>query len=146
MLRLDVGDVDLLRGTVMVRSGKGAKDRVVPLGDEAAKWVKRYLKKVRPRWARPGIRSLWLGQARMPLGELWLRTKLNRLAKIARIGKRVTPHTFRRTCATHLLEGGASPWVVKEILGHADVGSISRYLKILPRDLKDAHAKTHPRP
>ena len=138
--------MDLARGTLMVRDGKGAKDRVVPLGSLAVNWLRRYLKEVRPRWAAPGKPSLWFGQGRQPVSETWLRKLLRRFGKQAGIRTRVTPHVFRRTCATHLLEGGASPWVVKEILGHADLKTLSRYLKINPRDLKDAHAKTHPRP
>jgi len=143
---LETGDLDFSKGTLMVRNGKGGKDRVVPLGEEAIRWVKRYLKRVRSRYARSDERALWVGQEGRPIAPGWIQVTIRRLGRRARIAKPVTPHTLRRTCATHLLEGGASAWAVKEILGHADAKTLSRYLRLDLRRLKETHEKKHPRP
>ena len=142
---LETGDLDFSKGTLLIRHGKGGKDRVVPLGEEAIRWVKRYLKRVRPRFAPREERALWVGQEGRPVAPCWIQVMVRRLGRRARIAKPVTPHTLRRTCATHLLEGGASAWAVKEILGHADAKTLSRYLRLDLRRLKETHEKKHPR-
>ena len=143
--RLGVDDADLGRGTVAIRGGKGGKDRVVPLGMEAIRWLKRYLKQVRPRWAgETGF--LWVGQEGRPVQTIWIRRIIRRLGKRAGIEVPVTPNTLRRTCATHLLSAGASLQVVKELLGHSDLKTLSRYVSLRAREVKEAHGQTHPRP
>lgn len=143
--RLEKGDLDLSGGTLHVREGKGARDRVVPLGEAAVGWVRRYLERVRPRFAREGERALWVGQEGRPMAAGWIRVMVRRMGERARIGRSVTPHALRRTCATHLLEGGASAWAVKEILGHVEGKTLRRYLRMDFRGLKETHEKTHPR-
>ncbi len=145
MAGLDVRDIDFGRGTLLVRKGKGGKARVVPLGETAMAWLRRYLKEVRPRWASKKILSLWVGQTGKSLSSWWIQTKVRRLGRKAKIGKPVTPHAIRRSCATHLLASGASPWVVKGILGHADFKSLGRYVSVSAGELREAHEKTHPR-
>jgi integrase/recombinase XerD len=144
LAQLETRDVDFDRGTLTVRQGKGGKERVVPLGETATAWLRRYVKEVRPRWAGKS-ESLWVGQEGRPVSAGWIQTKVRRLGRKAGIGKPVTPHTLRRTCATHLLASGASPWAVKGILGHADFKSLGRYVSLGARELREIHEKTHPR-
>jgi integrase/recombinase XerD len=142
---LHLDDLDLAKGLIAVRGGKGAKDRVVPLGSEAVKWVRRYLAEVRPRWASKDEDALWIGLEGRPVSSLWIQRTVRRLGRRAKINKPVTPHTLRRTFATHLLAGGASAWIVKEILGHVTTQTLGRYIQIAPEELKHVREKTHPR-
>ena len=141
---LGVKDLDLGRGTVAIRGGKGARDRVVPLGKQAVRWLKKYLRGVRPRWAGESS-ALWVGQEGRALSVLWLQRMIHKLGRRAGIASPVTPNTLRRTCATHLLSGGASLWVVRDLLGHSDLKTLSRYVRMEVGEMKEAHGKTHPR-
>ena len=144
LAHLEVRDLDFARGTVTVRNGKGGKARVVPLGETAIAWLRRYLKDVRPRFARKS-EALWVGQTGKPVTAVWIQVKVRRLGRKAKIGKPVTPHTLRRTCATHLIASGASAWAVKGILGHLDFKSLGRYVSLGAKELRETHEKTHPR-
>ncbi len=146
LAHLDVRDLDFARGTVTVREGKGGKARVVPLGEEAMAWLRRYLKDVRPRWASKRTVALWVGQEGNAVSSQWIQKTVRRLGRKAGIEKPVTPHALRRTCATHLLASGASAWAVKGILGHADFRSLGRYVSLGAKELREIHEKTHPRP
>lgn len=145
MAGLDVRDIDFGRGSLTVRKGKGGKARVVPIGETAIGWLRRYLKDVRPRWASRRTLALWVGQSRKAVPSFWIQTRVRRLGRKSKIGKPVTPHAIRRSCATHLLVSGASPWAVKGILGHADFKSLGRYVSLTTRELREIHEKTHPR-
>jgi integrase/recombinase XerD len=144
LARLEVRDVDFGRGLVAVRAGKGGKSRMAPLGEEAVGWLRRYLREARPRWSGR-CDTLFLGQTGLPLSPHWLQVKIRRLGQKAGIDKPVTAHTLRRTCATHLLASGASPWAVKELLGHADLSTLGRYVSLSLHDLRKVHEETHPR-
>ncbi len=144
-LSLGLEDVDLSAGTVRVLKAKGRRERVVPLGEEAARWIGRYLVKWRAKYAKPGSTHLWITWTGRKLRFATLCRRLRGLAREVGIAKPVSPHTLRRTFASHLLSGGASPWVVKELLGHADSRMLGRYVRVSPKELKDAHEKTHPR-
>jgi integrase/recombinase XerD len=141
---LAVRDVDFARGTLLVRRGKGGKARVVPLGEQAMSWLRRYLKEARSRWAGKA-EALFIGQEGRPVSPLWIERVVSCLGRKAGIKKPVTPHALRRTCATHLLSAGASAWAVKGILGHADFKSLGRYVVLGAKELKDEHGRTHPR-
>lgn len=145
LAHLDVRDIDFARGTITVRQGKGGKARVVPLGEEAMGWLRRYLKDVRPRWASKRTVALWVGQEGKAVSSPWIQKTVRRLGRKAGIAKAVTPHALRRTCATHLLASGASAWAVKGILGHADFKSLGRYVSLGVKELREMHEKTHPR-
>lgn len=141
---LAVRDLDFAGGTLLVREGKGGKARVVPLGSEAVRWIRRYQTEVRPRWAGTS-EALFVGQHRKSISNLWIERIVSRLGRKAGIGKPVTPHTLRRTCATHLLSGGASAWAVRGILGHSDLRTLGRYVHLHAGEIQEMHAKTHPR-
>jgi integrase/recombinase XerD len=129
---------DLGDGKVIVRGGKGGKDRVVPVGANAMIWVTRYLPE-----RKASNDALFQTDTGRPFGSAWLSQLIRRLGQTA--GLAVNAHTIRRSLATHLLAAGASPSAVAAILGHADLRSLSRYAAAVDRDLKETHAKTHPR-
>lgn len=142
---LRLGDIDFAQETLLVRGGKGRKDRIVPLGKEAGGWLHRYLVEVRPRYADKEVEDLWIGISGRPVNDSWMQKTVRWLGRRAGIEKPVTPHTLRRTCVTHLLAAGASAWVVKDILGHTDAKTLGRYLNVAPEELKHVHEEAHPR-
>jgi len=147
MVSLTVYDIDLRSGLLHVRSGKGAKARVVPMGNEAGKWTKEYLTKIRPRQNRfsPQVRSLFLTQQGRPLTHHLIRCLIRENVKKAGIKKHVTAHTFRHTCATHLIQNGADILTVSELLGHKHLNTTVIYTRVVPMEVKEEHMKTHPR-
>ena len=142
-----VYDVDLDAGLLTVRRGKGGHARVVPLGREATRWLSEYLAQIRPRWNRfaPHERALWLARDGRPLSHAMVSIIIRRAAQAARLTKRVTCHTLRHTCATHLLEAGADLVVIKALLGHRQLSTTQLYTRVRPVDVKAIHRETHPR-
>jgi integrase/recombinase XerD len=141
-MRLDVEDA--AGDVVVVRGGKGGKDRRVPLGAHAQAWVRRYLGEARPHLAKPEEKALWVMDRGRRFGDAWFRKHVRRLGEAAGIAK-LTCHAIRRSMATHLLAAGANPAEVAAILGHEDLTSLSRYASLAGVSLKEAHARTHPR-
>jgi integrase/recombinase XerD len=146
LLGMKVFDADLEQRTARV-IGKNSKERVVPLGKQATQCLRAYLRDIRPK-LQPKLsrqnEELWLSRERKPLGGVSVNVLIRQYAKTAGIKKAVDAHTFRRTCATHLLLGGAHPVAVAQLLGHADLTSLSHYLRTTVGDLKRAHAQTKP--
>jgi integrase/recombinase XerD len=145
--QLTIYDIDLADGMLRVNQGKGRKDRIVPLGKVAGKFVAEYLKRVRPRLAkeeRPE-RALFLSYTGRPLTGGTIGYLVRLYARRATVAKRVTCHTFRHTCATEMLRNGSSIRYVQELLGHADISTTQIYTRLLPLDLVKAHARAHPR-
>ena len=144
--RLDVEDADLTKSLVMVRSGKGRKDRVVPLVGRAAEAVDLYLREARPLLRKdPQERALFLNRSggRMNVKRIQDLVRLN--ARAAGLEVRVTPHTLRHGCATHLLEGGADVRHVQVLLGHASVTTTAIYTHVVPGELTRVVTRAHPR-
>ncbi len=142
LLRLAVGDVDALLGIAKVH-GKGSKDRVVPMGRNAVKWLQRYLTDARPRLCGDGTRcsdALWLTRQGRPMAACTLGA-LFRACRLA-TGLAVSPHTLRRSCVTHMLDHGASPAALAELLGHSRLDVLGRYLRVSIVALRKAHAAT----
>lgn len=146
LLGLDVGDVDFTHATATV-TGKGNKQRVVPVGRTALRCLESYLKAVRPFLVRdPGERAVFLDSK----GH---RLRYNAFAQIVRAcavragvdDVHVTAHTFRRSCATELLRGGANMYHVKDLLGHETLNTLQHYARLTITDLKKTHEKCHPR-
>jgi len=144
---LRVGDVQFEEGTVRI-FGKGSKERLVPLGRQAAQAVRRYLQTVRPKWAarRPGDEALFLSKLgrKMSRQTVWAILKKN--AKKAGIRKTIYPHILRHSFATHLLENGADLRIVQELLGHSNISTTQIYTHVEQSRLKSIHGKFHPRP
>lgn len=148
-LGLTLDDVDLEAGFLMIRQGKGGKDRVVPLGRIAAKYLETYVRGIRPELAgrgdEPATRALVVSERGRVMGRNTLAELLEKYAKRAGLKIRVTPHTFRHTCATHMIRNRAGIRHVQEMLGHSNLNSTQKYLQLTITDLKEAHSRFHPR-
>jgi integrase/recombinase XerD len=145
---LTVYDVDIKARLLRIRSGKGRKERVVPLGKEAAQWIKEYLQRVRPRSNRlaPNVRSLFLSIQGAPMTSKMIREMIHKYVRKAKIKKPgITAHTFRHTFATELIKNGADIVSVQKLLGHKDIKSTLIYTRVVPLDIKKTHQETHPR-
>jgi len=146
LVSLEVYHVDLKDQVLYIRKGKGGKQRVVPLGKGAVKYLKEYLEHIRPWWARknPKERRLFLNHSGLPLNGDSVRAFLRLYRIAAGIKKTVSPHTLRRTCATHMLQQGADIRYIQKLLGHKYLSTTQTYTKVMPLDLKKTHNKTHP--
>jgi integrase/recombinase XerD len=140
---LRMGDVDADEGFVRV-TGKGGKERDVPLGGAAADALDRYLRAGRPRLGRPSTDRVFVSVRGRPLGPTDVRRALRRELAAAGLAER-SPHALRHTFATHLLEHGADLRSIQELLGHASVGTTQVYTHVSVRHLRAAHAASHPR-
>ena len=136
--KLDAGVVRIL--------GKGAKERLVPLGEEAVDWVTRYLAQARPGLMRRGqsehlfVTRRGEGMTRQAFWHL-----VKRYGAHAIPGKAISPHVLRHAFATHLVNHGADLRVVQMLLGHADISTTQIYTHVARERLKQLHAKHHPR-
>jgi len=136
----------LFREGLVRTFGKGSKERVVPVGQKAIEWVTRYLTDVRPRLCKGDSQDvLFLNRRGHPMSRMGLWKILRRYVRIARIEKKVSPHTLRHSFATHLLEGGADLRAVQEMLGHADISTTQIYTHLDREYLKEVHRTFHPR-
>jgi len=146
LVGLTLGQVGLDAGVVRV-IGKGNKERLVPLGDEAVVWIKRYLTTARPILAGTGKRQhLFLTQRRGPLTRQAFWALVKRYALRAGIAQTaLSPHVLRHAFATHLLNHGADLRVVQLLLGHADITTTTIYTHVARERLKRLHAEHHPR-
>ncbi len=126
--------------------GKGSKERLVPIGDIALNWIKEYTEVERIFFAKPGTDStVFLNVRGNPLSRMGIWKIIQRYILLAGITKKVSPHTFRHSFATHLLEGGADLRVVQEMLGHANIVTTEIYTHIDREYLKEVHRSFHPR-
>jgi integrase/recombinase XerD len=142
---LDVDDIDLEDGFLRV-TGKGDKQREVPLGSFARDAVSAYLVRARPRLAAgAGGPALFLNQSGGRLTRQGCSTILAGHVRAAGIRRRVTLHTLRHSFATHLLEGGADVRVVQELLGHASVATTQIYTLVTEEHLREVYVTSHPR-
>ena len=144
-LGLRIEDVNLTAGYV-VCMGKGRKQRLVPLGAEAALWVRAYLERARPRHARPGASDRLFVNARgraLSRQSLW--TIVRRAGVMAGLPNEVSPHMLRHSFASHLLEGGADLRAVQAMLGHADIATTQIYTHLPSAALKRMYREFHPR-
>jgi len=145
LLKLGCYDVDLEKGTVLIRHGKGLKQRTVPIGERALAWIDKYVTEARPQLvsgADPG--NLFLTSMGVPFTP-------NHLSQITRgyvlgsgIGKEGACHIFRHTAATLMLENGADIRFIQELLGHAELTTTQVYTRVSIRKLKQIHEATHP--
>lgn len=141
-LRID--DLKPTLGVIIV-TGKGNKQRMVPIGKPAQKAVEEYMKRCRPTLARAKSGdTLLLSRSGRPLERVAVWQLVKKNAKAAGLNK-VHPHALRHSFATHLLSGGADLRVVQELLGHADIGTTEIYTHVDRTHLKDVHRKFHPR-
>jgi integrase/recombinase XerD len=146
LLSLKVYHADLADKTLYIRKGKGKKQRVVPLGKVGVQYLKSYLKKIRPYYVKksPGRRRLFLNHSGRPLSAESIRAAMRKYRLKAGIAKPLSPHTLRRTCATHLLQKGADIRHIQKLLGHRSLKTTQSYTKVLPVEVKQTHNRTHP--
>jgi integrase/recombinase XerD len=142
---LKVFDVNTRHGTVMVKQGKGAKDRVVPIGQRASAWLDKYLAEVRPELvAAHDDGTLFLTD----YGESFEKNRLGDLVKRYIRGAGITAagscHLFRHACATHMLENGADIRYIQVMLGHSELSTTQIYTQVSIVKLREIHTATHP--
>ncbi|MFT3805140.1 MAG: site-specific tyrosine recombinase XerD [Burkholderiaceae bacterium] len=145
LVGLPTVSVGLNEGVVRV-IGKGDKERLVPLGQEATRWIVDYLRRARPELlgSRPAD-ALFVTQRGGPMTRQMFWTLIKRHAALAGIGGPLSPHTLRHAFATHLLNHGADLRVVQLLLGHADISTTQIYTHVARERLKTLHARHHPR-
>jgi len=145
LMGLSLFDLDRERGTVMIRQGKGKKDRMIPIGERALAWIDRYQTDVRP--------ALVVGRDHATLfltntGEPFTPNRLTQLVRgyvqAADLGKSGSCHLFRHTMATLMLENGADIRYIQAMLGHAELSTTQIYTQVSIRKLKEIHSATHP--
>lgn len=145
LISLTLEQVNLRQGVLRV-FGKGSKERLVPLGEEAISWIERYSKEARPFLldGRPSdVLFPSLRGVQMTRQTFWHRIKHQ--AQVAGIGKSLSPHTLRHAFATHLLNHGADLRVVQMLLGHSDLSTTQIYTHVARARLQALHAEHHPR-
>ena len=142
---LAVEDLDHSRGTLMIRYGKGRRDRIVPIGRRAMVWTQKYLADVRPQWAHdPQQRGLFLTELGTPPGPERLTRLVREYVEQAGLGRRGGCHLLRHTMATLMLENGADIRYIQQILGHALLSTTQVYTRVALGKLLQVHAATHP--
>jgi integrase/recombinase XerD len=130
----------------LVAMGKGSKERIVPIGQTANEQVRRYLDEARPLLLKKGQSDvLFLNRAGQGLTRQGFWKIVRKYATQSNLEKKVHPHTFRHSFATHLLEGGADLRSVQIMLGHADISTTQIYTHVTRERLKEIHHKYHPR-
>jgi integrase/recombinase XerD len=145
LISLRIRDLDLEEGFAAV-FGKGAQERLVPVGESALRAIRVYLRELRPNLERgAGKGVVFLNNRGGPLSRMGVWKIIRGHVEGAGIKKRVSPHTLRHTFATHLLEGGADLAAVQEMLGHADISTTQIYTHVDREYLRDVHRKFHPR-
>jgi integrase/recombinase XerD len=146
LINLNLEDLFIDRGELAIKQGKGKKDRIVPVGDYAKLFLMAYLKMVRPWLAQaPDEPALFLttGGHRMSQGAL--KIMIGRAVRKSGVQRRITPHIFRHSMATHLLRNGADIRHIQALLGHSSLLSTQVYTHLTIEDLKQAVKKAHPR-
>lgn len=150
LINLTIFDCDLQGGMLRVNKGKFAKDRVVPLGRHAVRFLKEYISRVRPYYTKrvrstTGQRILFLNKYGSPLSTQVAAIMVRTYAKQAGIKKKVTPHVFRHTFATQLVKNGADITAVQKMLGHSTLSVTQIYTRVAGVEVKKTHKDHHPR-
>ncbi len=145
LVSLQISQINLQQGVLRV-SGKGSKERLVPMGEEAISWLQRYLSQGREALLSGQLNDVCFPSRRgnqMTRQTFWHRIKLYALQ--AGISKPLSPHTLRHAFATHLLNNGADLRVVQLLLGHSDLSTTQIYTHVAQQRMKQLHAEHHPR-
>ncbi len=146
LINLEIYDINFEDKTLRVNEGKGRKDRIIPIGKTALKIIQLYLHIERPKVSKHSEEiKLLLNEEGFPLKSEEVCKMIKHYVQKAGIKKHITPHSFRHSFALHLLKHGANIMSIMEMLGHTSLGTTQIYLKLLGRDIKEAHEKHHPR-
>lgn len=142
---LPLAQLNLSAGLVMV-TGKGNKQRIVPLGEYASEWLRKYLHSSRPNLAgEKWVETLFVSRIGRPMTRQTLWHRIHNLAKIAGITGKLSPHGLRHAFATHLINHGADLRTVQLLLGHSDLSTTQIYTHVAKERLKSLHQQHHPR-
>ena len=145
LVGVDIRNLNLRQGVVRVR-GKGDKERLVPLGEEAIDWLETYIGSARAELLNGrGADALFVTRRGGPMTRQAFWYLIKRYARVAGINTPLSPHTLRHAFATHLLDHGADLRVVQMLLGHSDISTTQIYTHVARQRLQDLHAKHHPR-
>jgi integrase/recombinase XerD len=143
--RLDTDDLDPERRLLMVRKGKGQKDRVVPVGERALHWVSLYLEKTRPLLeTAPSERALFLSGYGDRLSAAYIGESVRRTFDAVGLVRAGSCHLLRHSCATHMLENGADIRFIQQLLGHTRLDTTQIYTDVSIVQLREVHSRTHP--
>ena len=142
ILKLTIFSADFDNKTIRLIC-KGNRERVLPMGTQSQKWLREYMTKSRPKLCKDSTSEvLWLSREGKPLIEITYQKMLQTHAQNVGLRGKITGHTMRRACATHMLKNGAHPVAIQHMLGHGCLKHLSQYLKLSITDLQKAHAKT----
>lgn len=145
LVNLCVYEVVSDQGTVMIRQGKGKKDRMIPIGERALAWIETYMKEVRKHLVISSQEmTLFLNYQGQKLAPESVTDFVRRYIKAAGIEKQGSCHLFRHTMATSMLDNGADIRFIQEMLGHACLSTTQRYTHVSIKQLKQIHKATHP--
>jgi integrase/recombinase XerD len=145
VIALKLYDLSLDRGVLLVRQGKGKKDRYVPIGERAIAWVQKYIDEARPQLAlEPDDMTVFLTAQGEPFSPDHMTSNVKARIDAARLGKTGACHLFRHTMATLMHENGADIRFIQEILGHVKLETTQIYTHVSIRTLQQVHATTHP--
>jgi integrase/recombinase XerD len=145
LANLKLWDLDTERATVAVRQGKGKKDRIIPMGERAARWVRKYVLDARPHIAvEPDEGTVFLSNLGETLSLDYLTQLVRTYVEASGVDKHGACHMWRHTMATLMLEGGADIRFIQAMLGHAKLDSTQIYTHVAVRKLQEIHRATHP--
>lgn len=145
LIDLQLGNINFDAEFINV-CGKGGRERVVPIGEYALAAVKEYMNYGRSKLLRDvSERTMFLNPYGRKMSRMGIWKLVKKYSLMAGISKQVSPHVFRHSCATHMLEGGAGILAVQEMLGHVDISTTQIYTHLTSRDLKKIHMNCHPR-
>lgn len=147
LCNLTIYDADLTGRMLRINKGKGQKDRVVPMGKHAVRFIREYIAHARPHFTKNNrsCRYLFVDRMGKRLSKQAVRVMIKKYGTAAKIKKSVTPHMFRHCFATGLVKNGADIFSVQKMLGHVCTSTTQIYIRSLGLDIKKVHAKTHPR-
>ncbi|MFH1782537.1 MAG: tyrosine-type recombinase/integrase [Candidatus Omnitrophota bacterium] len=145
MLSLKLGNVDTISNSVTILNGKGDKDRVIPMTNEAIYWIKRWLNR-RNLFVNNRIDTeyLFITKGNKPIHKRSFSKMVKNYVRLAKIELDISPHDLRRTTATHLAENGAPIRQIQALLGHSSLRVTAKYLRLTDETIKKEHKKTHP--
>jgi integrase/recombinase XerD len=143
LVELEVGQLRFEHGFILVR-GKGDKERVIPVGEEAEAWLRRYLQQIRPMLSRGRHERVFVNRFGKPLSRQGFWKKLRDYCRQGGV-EEISPHVLRHSFATHLLEHGADLRAVQMMLGHADISTTQIYTHIHAQRLRSLYDRFHPR-
>ncbi|MGC1298299.1 MAG: site-specific tyrosine recombinase XerC [Alloacidobacterium sp.] len=145
IIALRLYDLSLDRGLLLVRHGKGEKDRYVPIGERAIAWLQKYIREARPQLAiEPDDMTVFVTLQGEPFSKSYLSRIVREYIVAAKLGKTGACHLFRHTMATLMHEGGADIRYIQQMLGHEDIKTTQIYTQVAIRTLQQIHAATHP--